>query len=90
MEAERETKAGRTAPMSVIARDLGVGAYALRRIVDRLCGEGAPSLAYTRTPKGTFVYDVEAVKVAVAPHLAELRAKWATRETEQTRFVRRR
>src|SRR5580658_5881386 len=90
MEAERETKAGRTAPMNVIARELGVGAYALRRVIDRLYREGARALAYTKTAKGRFVYDVDAVKGAVAPHLAELRAKCAAREAEQARSAERR
>src|SRR5580658_11096280 len=90
MEAERETKAGRTAPMNVIARELGVGAYALRRVVERLYREGARALAYTKTAKGRFVYDVDAVKDAVAPHLAELRAKCAAREAEQARSDERR
>jgi hypothetical protein len=90
MEAERETKAGRTAPMNVIARELGVGAYALRRVIDRLYREGARALAYTKTAKGRFVYDVDAVKGAVSPHLAELRAKCAMREAEQARSAQRR
>jgi hypothetical protein len=89
MEAEHETTLGRMAPMSVIARELGVGVYALRRIVDRLYREGACALAYTKTAKGSFMYDVEAIKVAVAPHLAELRAKWATREAKQARSAQR-
>jgi hypothetical protein len=76
--------------MNVIARELGVGAYALRRLVDRLYREGARGLGYTKTAKGRFVYDVYAVKVSVAPHLAELRAKWATREAEQARAAQRR
>jgi hypothetical protein len=90
MEAERETKPARTAPMNVIARELGVGAYALRRVVERLYREGARVLAYTKTAKGRFVYDVDAVKGAVAPYLAELRAKCATREAEQARSAQRR
>jgi hypothetical protein len=90
MDARRDPKRGQVAPMSVIARELGVGAYALRRVVDRLYREGARALAYTKTAKGSFVYDVDAVKGAVAPHLAELRAKWATREAEQARITQRR
>jgi hypothetical protein len=90
MEAERETKPARTAPMNVIARELRVGAYALRRVVDRLYREGARALAYTKTAKGHFVYEVDAVKGAVAPHLAELRARWATRDAEQARSSQRR
>lgn len=85
MEAERETKPAKTAPMNVIARELGVGAYALRRVVERLYREGARALVYTKTAKGRFVYDVDAVKGAVAPYLAELRAKCATREAQQDR-----
>jgi hypothetical protein len=90
MEAEPKTKPQRTAPMNVIARELGVGAYALRRAVERLYREGARTLAYTKTAKGRFVYDVDAVNVAVAPHLAELRAKCAAREAEQARSDERR
>jgi hypothetical protein len=90
MEAQRDTNLGRMAPMSVIARELGVGAYALRRVVDRLYREGARALAYTKTAKGRFEYDVDAIKRAVAPHLAELRARWATRDAEQARSAQRR
>jgi hypothetical protein len=90
MEAEPKTKSQRTAPMNVIARELGVGAYALRRVVERLYREGARTLAYTKTAKGRFVYDVDAVNVAVAPHLAELRAKCAVREAEHARSDERR
>jgi hypothetical protein len=77
--------------MSVIARELGVGVYALRRVVDRLYAEGARELAYNKTAKGgVFVYDVEAIKIAAAPHLTELRAKRAAREADQAASFERR
>jgi transposase-like protein len=90
MDAQRKTKFRRMVSISAIARELGVGAYALRRVVDRLHREGHRGLACTKTAKGRFVYDVDAVMGAVAPHLAELRAKCASREAEKARSAQRR
>ncbi len=64
------------APMSAIAKELHVGATALRRIVDRAYRAGNLALAYTKTDAGT-VYDVDAVKVAAFPYLPELRERHA-------------
>src|SRR5580658_1654976 len=71
------------APMSGIAAELDVGASALRQLVDRLYRAGNGALGYSKTPDGGAVYDVEAVKVAVAPHLDELRERRRAHEARQ-------
>jgi hypothetical protein len=71
------------APMSGIAAELGVGGGALRQVVDRLYRAGNWALGCSKTPDGGTVYDVEAVKVAVAPHLDELRERRCAHEARQ-------
>jgi predicted transcriptional regulator len=71
------------APMSTIAAELGVGAKALRRIVDRAYRAGNVALAYTKTAEGA-LYDVDAVKVAAFPHLPDLRIQRMQHEREET------
>jgi hypothetical protein len=89
IEAERDTKPANLAPMGTIAKELGVAGHALKETVGRLYRAGNVALAYTKTPEGA-LYDVEAVKLAVALHLSELRERWSKSQAEEAAGAKRR
>lgn len=89
IEVQRDTKPANLAPMGTIARELGVAGHALKETVGRLYRAGNVALGYTKTPEGA-LYDVEAVKLAVALHLSELRERWSKSQAEEAAGAKRR
>jgi hypothetical protein len=89
IEAERDTKPANLALIGTIARELGVAGHALKETVGRLYRAGNVALGYTKTLEGA-LYDVEAVKMAVAPHLPELRERWSKSQAEEAAGAQRR
>jgi hypothetical protein len=82
IEVQRDPKPANLAPMSTIARELGVGSDALKRTIGRAYQAGNVALAYTKTPEGA-LYDVDAVKLAAAPFLSELRERFSRYQAEE-------
>jgi hypothetical protein len=89
IDVQRDTKPANLALIGTIARELGVAGHALKETVGRLYRAGAGELRYTKTPEGA-LYDVDAVKLAVAPHLPELRERWSKSQAEEAAGAERR